>query len=455
MKFVSRPAIVGLIVACIGGCKASEAPPPPSQPQPMRPTAQQQMNTTPPPVAPAHEPAPQTTPGTKPVAVVRASSTTSGDDVIATIDDIPITRAQIEKPLIEAHGLNFLAKVAQLELTKREAAKMSITVTPADVSAETDRYLIGLFNEERDPILREMNSDLEKAQAASNSARVAQLQQDLKRERYRLLDQLLQQQKLTRPDFDLVMQTNTYLRKIALSQVKKESITEENLQTAFNTIYGEKVQVRHIALANTQEVNEAKRRLAAGEPFEQVARDMSKNQQSGALGGELPPFARGAEAYPQQFRDVAFSLSEGQVSDPVMAANGYHLIKLEKRIPPKIVKLEDVKESVRDQLYNAQLEAFIRLLSTRLKQESATALKINEPELKRQFDQQVNKSEGEVRDRDQVRRELERKRLLNGATEATQESEPANERAPTTAPSNVPSTRSATPQAATTAPASR
>jgi parvulin-like peptidyl-prolyl isomerase len=351
--------------------------------------------------------------------------------------------------LIEAHGLNFLAKVAQLELAKKEAVKRGIVVTPEDVAAETDRYLNGLFNEERDPVLRQMNNELEKATASGDTAKVQQLKQDLHRERFRLLDQLLQQQKLTRPDFDLVMQTNTYLRKIATSIVTKDKITDENLLTAFNMLYGEKVQVRHIALANRQEAMEAQRRLAGGEPFEQVARAMSRNQQSGALGGELPPLTRNNEAYPQQFRDVAFGLTEGQVSDVVVAANGYHLIKLEKRIAPKVVKFEDVKESVRDELYGRQLDATIRELSNVLKRTSAVALKINEPELKRQFDQQVNKREEEVKDRDEVRRDLERRRPRTGPE--TRETAPSAAE-PTTVPTDGASTRPATPEAATTAP---
>ena len=46
-----------------------------------------------------------------------------------------------------------------------------------------------------------------------------------------LLDQLLQQQKVSRADFKIVMETNTYLRKIAETLIQGK-ITDENLKQA-------------------------------------------------------------------------------------------------------------------------------------------------------------------------------------------------------------------------------
>ena len=48
---------------------------------------------------------------------------------------------------------------------------------------------------------------------------------------------------------------------------------------------------------------------------------------------------------PQVFKDTAFALKNGEVSDPVQADNAYHIIKVENRIAPKVVKFEDVKET--------------------------------------------------------------------------------------------------------------
>jgi parvulin-like peptidyl-prolyl isomerase len=375
------------------------------------------------------------------------SPAVGGRDVIATVDNIPIAREALVKPLIEGYGLSMLAKVAQLEVAKQQAIRSGVVVSPGDVTAETDRYVGNLFNEERDPVLRQMNDELEKAQAANDAAKVEKLKDDLRRERSRLLDQLLQQQKVSRADFNIVMETNTYLRKIAETMIQGK-ITEENLHQAFGHLYGEKVRVRDIALANLQEVTEAKRRLASGEDFATVAREISRNQQTAALGGEIPPFSRETPNVPQEFKDVAFTLkNKGDVSDAVSAEGAYHLIQLIERIPPKIIKFEDVRDSVKQYLYEAQLDGATKELRARIQQAVANNLKINDPELRRQFEEQVSRRDEELKDRDDIRREWERRRAAlqqqggGGTTRpSTEQVQPSSTTMPTAPPTTSPAT---------------
>jgi foldase protein PrsA len=378
---------------------------------------------------------PTTARSTPPVAPPNAAA----GDVIATVDNIPISREAVVKPLVEGYGLSMLAKVAQREIARQQAIRSGVVVSPTDVSTETDRYLGNLFNEERDPVLRQMNEELEKAEAAKDAAKTEKVKEDLRRERARLLDQLLQQQKVSRADFEIVMETNTYLRKIAQTMIEGK-ITEENLRQAFGHLYGEKVRVRDIALASLDEATEAKRRIASGEEFAQVARVMSRNQQTAALGGEIPPFSRDTPNIPQNFKDVAFALkNKGDISDVVSADNAYHLIQMIERIPPKVVKFEDVRESVKQFLYERQLEGATQELRARIQQAVANGLKINDPELRRQFEQQLTRRDEEIKDRDDIRREWDRRRAQlqrgNAATTRTTDAE-----TPSTAPSTSPTT---------------
>src|SRR5207237_1007935 len=109
---------------------------------------------------------------------------------------------ELEQPLLAGYGINMLVKIAQLKLAKAEVHKEGLAVSDSDVKAETDRYLKSLFNEEKDPVLRRLNDELEQAEKSKDESKAQKVREDLARERSVLLDQLLQQQKLSRADFD-------------------------------------------------------------------------------------------------------------------------------------------------------------------------------------------------------------------------------------------------------------
>jgi hypothetical protein len=297
---------------------------------------------------------PLTMAATAPTPTAAPAVAPSDDPVVAKLKDITITRSQIVTPLIEGYGANVLVNVATLECAKQEAATRKLTVTPTDVENERSMTLKKLFG-------------------------------DAKPEDYsNLLDQFLQQQRISRPEFDIWLETNAYLRKIAVPMVTP-GVTEDRLQEIFKARYGETVQVRHIECANLQEIAEAQRRIAAGEAFEHVAQTMSRDGRTAPLGGLMPPFSRYA-GYPQVFKDVAFSLKPGEVSDSVQAEGTYHLIKLEKRIEPKAVKFEDVKQSLRDDLLDLMTQNAIKSLRQQLVDRIAAGLVVEDPQLAKLYE---------------------------------------------------------------------
>lgn len=336
-------------------------------------------------------------PGEQPVN--QAKPAAAGDQVIARLNGRPITLAQLQKPLLEGHGLNVLLNLVQLEMARQRVAAAGLTVSDQDVEQERQLTLSKLFQE----------AD--------------------KSEYDQLFEQFLQQQHITKTEFDLVIQTNACLRKLAEPLVK-DKITEASLQEAFRQLYGETVQVRHIQLANMQEVLEAKRRLASGEPFEKVAREMSRNARTAELGGELPPFSRQA-AYPQAMKDTAFSLKEGEVSDAVMFEGAYHLIKLERRIAPKAVKFEDVKDGLRQDLHERLVQATMKQLRTEISADAIRGLAIDDPMLKEQYEDKLRRRDQQIRDRQQILQQLEkeRQRILQRAATQQSATEPVIESA--------------------------
>jgi parvulin-like peptidyl-prolyl isomerase len=318
------------------------------------------------------------------------------DAVIARLDDVTVTMGDLQQPLLESYGLNVLLNVVQLQLARQVAANAKVTVTQADVDQERKTTLDRMFRD---------------APAADHDA---------------LFEQFLQQQRSSHAEFDIVMAINANLRKVAEPMLAGK-ISDDNLKQAFGTMYGEKVQVRHIQGSNLQEIQEARRRIEGGEKFEDVARQMSRNPRTAALGGLLPEFSMGTPDLPDSLKEAAFALKPGELSDPVEAKGAYHLLKLEQRIPPKVFKFEDVKESIREELQERAVQETVKQLRAQIVQQARERLKIEQPELKRQFDKMVEKKpEAPVKTVEGMREALKRERERRGLT-TTPSTEPATE----------------------------
>ena len=204
-----------------------------------------------------------------------------------------------------------------------------------------------------------------------------------------------------------------WLYKIAASQVQGK-VSDKDVEEAFKIKYGEKVKVRHIELRNMREAAEAIRRLTEEkQPFEKVAADMSLDENSRTYGGVLRPFSRAERMWPTEFKEVAFALQNpGDLSAPISIGETIHLLKLDGKIPPNAaVKLENHREIVRAELYNLMTDMRVKQIRQEIAVEAAQALKIEDPLLKKQYDQRMARTTGDVpADRQQISKDLARER---------------------------------------------
>jgi parvulin-like peptidyl-prolyl isomerase len=105
---------------------------------------------------------------------------------------------------------------------------------------------------------------------------------------------------------------------------------------------GARVEVRDAARARAESVLA---RLRKGEDFEELARKVSQDPGSAAPGGKLPPFARGQVEQPVEL--AAFALKPGQLSDVILSRVGYHIIRVDGRLPSVRLPYEDVKGRIK------------------------------------------------------------------------------------------------------------
>jgi hypothetical protein len=298
------------------------------------------------------------------------------DQVVAIVNGEVITMGQLQKPLVESYGLKVLLYQVQLALAKQWARQENIQMTQSDYDAELEH------------VESEGFKDADKKDYPA------------------LLEQLLERKSTSRAEFDMVLETNAILRKIAEPQLK-DKITDANVNEAFNVLYGETVSVKHIQVANPQEALKARTRLAAGEKFEAVVQTMSRNTRTRDLDGELPPFSRntvdwgsGWGKVPQGFKDWAFNAKVNDISDPILDKDGsYHILKLEKRLAPKVVKLTpELKATIKAQLQERLMEQGIGELRGKLATMARQTLSIEEPALKKQFDLKTEHAKAQAAD---------------------------------------------------------
>jgi peptidyl-prolyl cis-trans isomerase C len=85
------------------------------------------------------------------------------------------------------------------------------------------------------------------------------------------------------------------------------------------------VRASHILVKTKTEAEDLLVLIEGGRPFEDVAKTQSLCP-SGKDGGDLGWFGKGMMVKP--FEDACFTMTVGQVSQPIQTQFGYHLIKL-------------------------------------------------------------------------------------------------------------------------------
>lgn len=137
----------------------------------------------------------------------------------------------------------------------------------------------------------------------------------------------------------------------------------------------ERVKASHILIKQTPEATEsekkaaqkkieaARQRLAKGEAFAGLAREISEGP-SAPRGGDLGTFGRGQMVKP--FETAAFALAPGEISDVVTTRFGLHLIKVNEKLPEATVPFEEAKDRIvqnlTQQKKQAALEAYLQKL---------------------------------------------------------------------------------------------
>lgn len=158
----------------------------------------------------------------------------------------------------------------------------------------------------------------------------------------------------------------------------------------------EQVRARHILLRQTsgatpeelatlkQKIEAIRERITKGEDFATVATAVSEDPGSKQQGGDLGFFTQ--EQMVPEFAKAAFSLTVGEVSQPVATNFGYHLIRVEEKIPASVQLFEEVQnELAKEKLVQERAQEHQEKLAQELVAEIGKGRKLVEVAQERQI----------------------------------------------------------------------
>ncbi len=131
----------------------------------------------------------------------------------------------------------------------------------------------------------------------------------------------------------------------------------------------ERIRLRQILVPTPNEARDVVRRVRKDpKSFAVLAQTRSRAPEA-STGGMMGLFARGE--LPAELEPVAFGLATGDTSDVVQSPLGYHVLRVEERVPARAAGLPECREAARPELLRRKSDTgvreFVRSLLARAK----------------------------------------------------------------------------------------
>lgn len=256
----------------------------------------------------------------------------AGGDVVAEVNGAPITRDAFYEALEAAVGAQVLDQLITETLVLQAGKELKAPVTDDEV----DEALAAL-------------------RAAYPSEEIYQAT---------LAAYGLNEERLARQ-----LRLSMILERLATQNV---TITDEEVAAYFEEhqeelAHPERVRARHILVETREEAESIIEALEKGESFEELAAQHSLDAATKGNGGDVGFFSR-SDNLVASFKEAAFALQVGQVSEPVESPYGYHVIQVTEREEARPATLEEEAEGIRTALTREKATPASEILTGLLEQ---------------------------------------------------------------------------------------
>lgn len=286
------------------------------------------------------------------------ANATEKKDIVAMVNGTAITRKQFDN-----------AMDYQLELVAMQGGKLS-NAQLSDLKYEMLESLIGdelLYQESRKSGIRVEKKEIDDAYAERKQK--AQYETDAEFEE--ALKKLDKSMASYRAEIELGLAIDKLIKKKITDTVV---IPDSDAKQYYDRNIGlfqvpAQVRVSHIMVRvasdadqskkeeATQRLEQVLKRLAAGEDFEALAKEVSEDGNTKDKGGDLGYISKGMVQ--ASFDTAAFALEKGGISGIVQTSAGYHILKVTDKTEARSVSFEDAKSDIAGRLKSDRVDTMV------------------------------------------------------------------------------------------------
>ena len=244
-----------------------------------------------------------------------------GNPVVAIVNDVPITKSQLDRSI-----QNYKTSAHKQEVTRDEQMKL--------IESLIDRQLI---------LTHKQAEQLRKDETVVRQVK-------------RYEDQLVIQRFLDQH----------VRRHLTASEDEIAEFYKKNLYKFYSP---PTVRCSHIMLRDREQALEVEARLKQGEDFSDLAKRYSIDLPGALEGGTMGILEKG-KCLPEIDR-VLFILNKGEISEIVETRHGYHILRVDEFIGPKYKPLDEVRDAIEKTLLVQKESKAFREMAAELKKDAS------------------------------------------------------------------------------------
>ena len=291
----------------------------------------------------AAAPAPAANPSTRPAPQVLTT--------VAVVNSEQITRQQLAQATLVRYGEKVLESLVNKHLILQACNDKGIVITATDIENEIAA------------IAKKFNLTTE------NWLELLATERDVDPQQYRR---------------DIIWPTLA-LRRLSADRLV---VTNEEMQQAWESEFGDKVSVRMIATQTREKAEEIRAHVVAHpDDFGKLAKDLSIDKNSAAARGIIPPVRR--HVGDPEIERVVFALKEGEISPVVEAARQFFIFQCERHLPatpPGGDYIHVAQARIKDRLIDGKMRQAAAELFKQLQEQAKGGIVnvYNDPQLSKQ-----------------------------------------------------------------------